>query len=38
MKYKDLMSECHRTKNFSKGVKIASKTKGPQIRCIPHKR
>ena len=30
------MSECHRTKILSKGVMIVSKTKGPQIRCIPH--
>ena len=31
------MSECHRTKSLSKGIKIVSKTKGPQIRSIPHR-
>ena len=36
MKYKDLMSECHRTKGLLKGIMIVWKTKGPQIRCIPH--
>ena len=36
IKYKDLMSECHGTKNLSKGIMIAFKTKGLQIRCIPH--
>ena len=30
------MSECHRTKSLLKGIMIAFKTKGPQIRCIPH--
>ena len=30
------MSECHRTKNLFKGIMIVFKTKGPQIRCIPH--
>ena len=30
------MSECHRTKIFLKGIMIVLKTKGPQIRCIPH--
>ena len=30
------MSECHRTKNLLKGIMIVFKTKGPQIRCIPH--
>ena len=28
MKYKDLMSECHRTKNFSKGVTSFAKQLG----------
>ena len=32
------MSECHRTKSLSKGINIVSKTKGPQIRYIPHRR
>ena len=30
------MSECHRTKILLKGIMIVFKTKGPQIRCIPH--
>ena len=30
------MSECHRTKSLLKGIMIVFKTKGPQIRCIPH--
>ena len=30
------MSECHRTKILSKGIMIVFKTKGPQVRCIPH--
>ena len=30
------MSECHRTKILLKGIMIVLKTKGPQIRCIPH--
>ena len=30
------MSECHRTKSLLKGIMIVWKTKGPQIRCIPH--
>ena len=30
------MSECHRTKSLLKGIMIVSKTKGPQIRCIPY--
>ena len=36
MKYKDLVSECHRTKSLLKGIMIVFKTKGPQIRYIPH--
>ena len=36
MKYKDLVSECHRTKSLLKGIMIVFKTKGPQIRWIPH--
>ena len=32
------MSECHRTKSLLKGIMIVFKTKGPQIRCIPHGR
>ena len=34
----DLMSESHRTKNLSKGIKIVSKTKDPQTCCIPQGR
>ena len=34
----ELMSQSHRTKNLSKGIKIVSKTKDPQICCIPHGR
>ena len=34
----DLMSQSHRTKSLSKGIKIVSKTKDPQICCIPHGR
>ena len=30
------MSECYGTKSLSKGIMIVFKTKGPQIRCIPH--
>ena len=30
------MSECHRKKILLKGIMIVFKTKGPQIRCIPH--
>ena len=30
------MSDCHRTKSLLKGIIIVFKTKGPQIRCIPH--
>ena len=30
------MSECHRTKSILKGIIRVFKTKGPQIRCIPH--
>ena len=30
------MSECHGTKSLSKGIMIVFKTKGLQIRCIPH--
>ena len=30
------MSECHRSKILLKGIMIVFKTKGPQIRCIPH--
>ena len=30
------MSECHRTKILLKGIMIVFKTKGPQVRCIPH--
>ena len=30
------MSECHRTKILLKGIMIVFKTKGPQIRWIPH--
>ena len=30
------MSEFHRTKILLKGIMIVFKTKGPQIRCIPH--
>ena len=29
------MSECHRTKILLKGIMVF-KTKGPQVRCIPH--
>ena len=36
MKYKDLMSECHRIKSLLKGIITVFKTKGQQIRCIPH--
>ena len=32
----DVMSQSHRTKSLSKGIKIVSKTKDPQICCIPH--
>ena len=34
----ELMSQSHRTKSLSKGIKIVSKTKDPQICCIPHGR
>ena len=34
----ELMSQSHRTKSISKGIKIVSKTKDPQICCIPHGR
>ena len=34
IKYKDLMSECHRTKSLLKGIVIVFKTKGLQIRRI----
>ena len=30
------MSEFHRTKILLKGIMIVFKTKGPQVRCIPH--
>ena len=30
------MSHCHGTKSLSKGIMIVFKTKGLQIRCIPH--
>ena len=30
------MSDCHKTKSLLKGIIIVFKTKGPQIRCIPH--
>ena len=30
------MSKCHRTKSLLKSILIVFKTKGPQIRCIPH--
>ena len=30
------MSECHRIQSLSKDMMIVFKTKGPQIRCIPH--
>ena len=30
------MSECHRSKVLLKGIMIVFKTKGSQIRCIPH--
>ena len=30
------MSECHRTKILLKGRMTVFKTKGPQVRCIPH--
>ena len=36
IKYKDLMSECHGTKILLKGTMIVFKTKGPQVRRIPH--
>ena len=32
------MSQSHRTKSLSKGIKIVSKTKDPQICSIPHGR
>ena len=32
------MSQCHGTKSLSKGIMIVFKTKGLQIRCIPHGR
>ena len=31
----DLMSQSHRTKSLSKGIKIVSKRKNSQICCIP---
>ena len=34
----ELMSQSQRTKSLSKGIKIVSKTKDPQICCIPHGR
>ena len=34
----ELMSQSHRAKSPSKGIKIVSKTKDPQICCIPHGR
>ena len=34
----ELMSQFHRTKSLLKGIKIVSKTKDPQICCIPHRR
>ena len=32
------MSERHRRESLLKGIMIVFKTKGPQIRCIPHGR
>ena len=32
------MRECNRSKILLKGIMIVFKTKGPQIRCIPHGR
>ena len=34
----ELMSQSHRTKCLLKGIKIISKTKDPQISCIPRGR
>ena len=34
----ELMSQSHRTKSLSKGIKMVSNTKDPQICCIPHGR
>ena len=30
------MRECNRSKILLKGIMMVFKTKGPQIRCIPH--
>ena len=32
------MSQSHRTKSLSKGIKMVSNTKDPQICCSPHGR
>ena len=34
----ELMSQSHRTKSLSKGIKMVSNTKDPQICCSPHGR
>lgn len=34
----ELMSQSHKTKSLSKGIKIISKTNDPQICCSPHGR
>ena len=31
------MSECHTSKILLKGIMIVFKTKGSQVRCIPHR-
>ena len=38
IQFNELTSQSHRTKSLSKGIKIVSKTKDPQICCIPHGR